>query len=283
MRRCKVLTATLQQLHRSNKRLILYFMTHTQTHLKTVAYAIALLAIAFPFSSHALGLGANANTTISVAGNTAAIQARGNTEIDKRLTDLAQQNARIQGMKRLSDSQKATFSANIQTEISNLQTLKTKIDSETDASLKSDVQSITGNYRIYMLVMPQTRIMSAGDRGATVADLLASLSVKFQARIAAEQAAGKDVAALQASLTDMNAKIADAKIQSQAAITAVVSLTPDNKDSAKMQANETALATGRADIKATASDLKAAQQDAKSIAAGLKSLHVSASASTTTH
>jgi hypothetical protein len=191
--------------------------------------------------------------------------------IDKRIADLSNMKTRVLDMKHLNAAQKATFSASIDSTIGTLTTLKAKIIADTTAAdRKADRLAIAQSVRVYMLVMPQIRIAAAADRANTVADMLTALDTKFSTRISEAKAAGKDVAALLAAQADMKLKVADAKVQAVAAITAASGLTPDNGDKVKMEANAKALKTARTELKAAEKDLKAAFADVRIITAGLK-------------
>jgi len=163
---------------------------------------------------------------------------------------------KIQAMKKVSDADKTTLAGQIQTQVTTLTTLKAKIDADTDITvLRTDVKSIIASYRIFMLIIPRGHIVAAADRMSTLVDDMTALGTKIEKRITAAQTAGKDVTALNALLADFTAKLADAKTQSQAAITKVVSLNPDNGDTAVMQANTATLKAARADIKVGTQDL----------------------------
>ena len=207
---------------------------------------------------------------------------RGDKEIDRRITALESLSAKINGMTKLSDSDKATLSSQLQTQISAMTALKAKIDADTDATvLKTDIKSITTSYRIFALVIPEGKILVAVDRMGALADKIAAIGVKLQARITAAATAGKDVSALQTALADLNAKVADAKVQYQAAESETASLHPDQGNEATFQANKKVLLDARAKIKAGKADLEAARKDAKTIVKGLKAFHLEATASTT--
>ena len=102
-----------------------------------------------------------------------------------------------------------------------------------------------------------------------VADTMSAFAVKLQGR-------GVSVTAL----ADMNAKIADAKVQVQAAIDEVSGLNPDNGDQTIMQTNTTALKDARAKLKIARADLEIARQDVRAIVKTLGG-SVTVSASTT--
>lgn len=198
------------------------------------------------------------------------MQDRGGKEIDARITSLNNLLTRIQAMKNVSDAQKASFAASIQAEITTLTNLKIQIGGDTSTTtLKSDVQSITKAYRIYALVMPQTAIAAAADRVGTIAGMLTTVSGKLQSRLAADATLSAN-ASLQADLTDMNAKIADANVQAQAAVSEVASLKPDNGDKTIMASNTAALKDARTKLQAATKDLQAARKDAQTIIQALK-------------
>lgn len=217
------------------------------------------------------------NVKLDTAGRTKAL-----AQIDTRIKALSVLQARINEMQRVSASQKTSLNATLQTAIGEMTTLKAKIAADTDnAVLKADIQSITKSYRIYLLVLPQGRITAAADRIMGTSAILTELAGKLQVRITEAQAAGKDTTALTASLTDMNAKIADANVQANAAITLIANLKPDNGDKAVFEANQKALKDARAKIKLGTTDLQAARKDAGSIIKGLSAMNIKASTNTT--
>lgn len=214
------------------------------------------------------------------AGKIPLIISKADQEITRRITALNELGVRVQSMQRVSDAGKAQIKAQIDGNVKNLTDLKTKIDADTDiAVLKTDGKSITDSYRIFVLVIPQGRILAAGDKIVTVGSMMNTVGAKLQARIDVAQTAGKDVSALQKALTDMNAKLTDAGAQAQAAVNTIASLTPDQGDKAKMDANHTALVDARSKIKVGSEDLRAARKAITIIIKGLQAMHLDASAS----
>ncbi len=216
------------------------------------------------------------------------IKSRADAEIDRRVAGLQKQSAQINAMVKVSATQKTDLTTAINAQVTALQTLKAKIDGDTDqTTLKTDTKSITDSYRIYMLVMPETQITAAADRLLTIVDSLTTLSTKLQAKITEAQTAGKDVTSAQATLADFNAKAADAQAQAQAAISSLTGLTPDQGDKTKMAANDQALKDARAKLKTAEQDINAARQDAQKInklglTTGLKIKTATGSTTTTT-
>ncbi len=227
--------------------------------------------------------GAHVNASANLAVRVKNAINRADREITRRITALTDVAAKVQTMTKISDSEKSSIAADVSAEIANLNTLKAKIDAETNmTALRTDIKSIANEYRIYILIIPVSRIQVAADKIDTVVSSYAAFSSKLAARIASAQAAGKDVTALNASLGDMNAKTTDANAQANAAVSLTANLKPDNGDQTILQSNQAAIKSARADIQAALADLKTARKDAGSIVKGLAGFRLDASASATT-
>lgn len=199
------------------------------------------------------------------------IKTKAGEEIDRRITVLNALTGRFSEMKKLTDADKSQVSAYAQTTIADLAALKTKIESDTDlATLQTDRQSIAKSYRVFMLVVPQGRILAAADRILNTVDLMNTVVAKIETALTKAQNDGKDVATLEAALIDMKTKIADATTQATTAKSAVLSLVPDKGVQAQIDSNTAALKSARDMIKAAVADLVAARADVGSIRAGIK-------------
>ncbi len=199
------------------------------------------------------------------------VQDKGGEKIDERIKRMQEQLARISKMERLSDEQKASISAEINAQITALTELKAKIATETSTTtLKELTQSITKSYRVYAVTMPKAAITAAADRIMTVVAQMESLSTKLSARIDAAKTAGTEVTAAETAYADFTAKIADAKVQAQAAASAVAGLSADNGDTAVQASNAEALKAAKAKIDAAQEDLKAARKDVDTILKAVK-------------
>jgi hypothetical protein len=204
-------------------------------------------------------------------------------EIDRRIAALNALLVRVTAMKKVSELFKTNLKTNVENQISVLTALRAKIDADTDlAVLKEDIASITSNHRIYMLVIPQGRILTAADRAATTINMMAGLGAKLQARIQAEKDAGRDTASLEATLVAFAAKLDSAAVHAQTAVTLIAPLTPDEGVASAKAANEKALKDAHAEIKAAHTELVAARQDIAVMVSGLAKLRADAAAGTTT-
>jgi len=250
-------------------------MTMHKKQTLAVVLATALsLAVAFPAM-------AQTSTTTAPAAVTKAIT-KADKEISARLDALNKLSTRIQDIKNLSAADKSTLAAEIQSQTDTMNSLKAKIDADTDpTTLKTDLNSITIDYRIYALIIPQAQIIAAADRIKTTSLDLAIVASKLQARMTAAQAGGNDITALQAPLADIQTKLTDAQTQAQNAVSAVTALVPDQGDTTTATANQTALKNGRAALKVGQTDLQAARKDAGTILKGVRAFKVSNTASST--
>ena len=275
---------------------------HTLPLYIRVLIALGLLVPAFAYAqSGSAGAGINATvearpatvqaqTSVTAQATTSspqnsAVTARAKTkasqEIDRRIKTLQELSARVDAMKKVTTDFKQNLKNNTNVQVQSLQQLKAKIQAEANAEvLKTDVQSITRDYRIYALTVPMTRIAAAADREATIINMLLGVGLKLQARLEAAQTAGADITALATALNDMGAKLQSAQARAQAAVNAVGPLAPDGGDKAKMDANAKALKTAQGEIKAAHQDIVAARKSMQTVLSGLNSLSVGASAST---
>lgn len=229
------------------------------------------------------GVRLNANADANLTTRLVNMTSRANQEIKRRTDALNTMSIRINAMVKLSSDEKTSLSSMIQAQIDALGALDAKVgtDSSDLTNLKTDVQSITKAYRIFVLVIPQGAIEAASDRVMTMVGSASTLSAKLQTRITDAQSTGNNMDASVTALADFNTKVADANIQAQAAVAEVVNLTPDNGDQAQMQSNTAALQDARAKIKAAEQDLIAARKDAGIIVKALIALNASAQASET--
>jgi ABC-type transporter Mla subunit MlaD len=205
---------------------------------------------------------------------------RADQEIDRRIESLQNFSNRV-GTMRMSDADRANLETTMREQIDSLTALKNKIESDTSTStLKEAVKSITESHRIYALVIPKGSIVAAADRISKVTTQLQLFSTKLATRLT-EAGATHDVSSLTATLSDMNAKIADATAQSQAAVSEVSALVPDNGDATAQAAIKAALQDANKKVHAAEKDLLDARKDAGVIVKGLHAFGTSQTATST--
>ncbi len=197
------------------------------------------------------------------------LKQRADKEITRRTNSLTELMSKINTLKKLSSTDKSALIAKLQDELNNLNTLKTKIDADTDLiTLRADVKSIVQSYRVFALFLPEIRILIAADSMSTTSDNLTILSNKLQILISNSGATGDTLTNMQNLLADIQAKIKDANNQYQLAETEVLALTPQG-----YPGNISTLKDARLKLKAGATDLKTARDDAKQIVKVLRSLN----------
>lgn len=198
------------------------------------------------------------------------LRQRAEKEITRRLSFLNELIKQLSGIKKLSSAEKADLQGQIQIQIDGLSALQTKINADTDnGTLKTDVKSIVGNYYIFLFFRVKVNLLLASDKASTTADNLSGIAAKLQTRIDQAKTAGNDVTNLTLQLSDMNAKITDAKTQISAAQTELTPLTVQG-----YPGNKSILADARTKLKTVTADLKSAYGNALKIRNGLKGLKI---------
>ena len=204
---------------------------------------------------------------IATSLSTTISQADG--EIDQRTANLNDIITRIGEVQKLSTTNQALLIASVQNEISQLAALRSKIDSETNAAAaKIDYQSITQSYRIYDLIVPQTRIIIATDKVISIVSSMNLVAGKIQSRTS--NISGINSITVQQQYSDSIAKITDASVQAMAATSEVIRLFPDQGNTKVLQSNTSALNDARAKLKTATDDLTAARDDFGNIISFLK-------------
>ena len=196
------------------------------------------------------------------------IIAKGDQEIERRLTTLNKLTDKVNAATKLTAADKATLSAEVSSTISGLASLKTELDSSTSLSATvGDAKSIYTEYRVYALVAPKIGLIKVADDQQVVEAKLSTLAQKLQTRITAAQQAGKNVTTLESELADMNAKISAAQAISANIESTVINLQPSDYNS-----NHTVLSGDNTQLQTAHADNVAAYADAKEIVSALKAL-----------
>ncbi len=191
-----------------------------------------------------------------------------NTEINRRIATLNKLTQVMTDSPHLSAADKASLQTVISTQIADLKALNAKIQTATDlTTLKADIQSIRTQFRTYALIVPKVHLVRVIDRLSDAVTKLTAYANKLQARIDTAKAAGKDTAALEATMADMKTQIATATTALTTAKSQILNVTPDqyNANKSIVAATRDTLNTGRV---AVAEALK----DGNQILAGLKKL-----------
>jgi hypothetical protein len=216
----------------------------------------------------------SSNDVATSADRLQLIISHGNTEIERRLTTLKALDSKIASATKLSSSDSSQLTNNVNSDISQLTTLKTQLDGATTISAAiSDTRAVILDYRVYVLLVPQVNLIkTAGDQQATEAKLT-NLADKLSSRLTTDSQAGADVASLESLLSDLNSKVKAAQGISSSIETGVISLTPSDYNT-----NHDVLSGDRNQLETAQSDIKGAISDAQSIISQLKNSSTSSSA-----
>lgn len=246
--------------------------TTTFSRLLAALVLSLFLVPAFALAANATSSGASSEAlNAATATRMANLKSRADQELDRRTKNIEAVAAKAADIKNLPQSGVAAIQTTLQNNLTALSALKAKIDSDVDlATLRSDVQQITGSYHIYALVVPQLRIIVAADHVVTVAGKLHALSLLLAERVSAAEAAGADMTAAKTSLTDLDARITAAATGAQDAVTAIGSLQPDATSTTPFGNNLATLQNARAKVVEAQKDIAAARADAGAIVAAVK-------------
>lgn len=204
--------------------------------------------------------------TIKLAQKEESQKKNASKEVERRIESLSKLTARIQEMKKLSDTDKTLLINQVQEQVIALEVLKVKIESDTDpVTLKADRQLMAKQYRIYMLFIPRIQILASADRIIEITDDISVLITKIQDRLTQAAVNGKDVTALQATFKNIQVKLADAKLQAESAQVLVTSLVPDNGDINIAKSNQKALQNARTKLVLAKKDIAGIQNDIQTI------------------
>ena len=228
--------------------------------------------VSIPISTTGRVLGGRHN---GVASSTVIANLEGSStlEIDNRITSLNNLITRVQDMVKLPSTEKANLVNTLQAVVADMTTLKAKISADTTpASIKADFQSITKDYRVYALVLPQGRIAAASDRIETIVSMFSQISTKLQTRITDAGNAGHNTTSVSSTLADLNAKTSDASAQAQAAVSETANLQPDQGSKTVAASNQATLKDAASKIKVATQDIVSARLDVKTILNFLKSV-----------
>jgi hypothetical protein len=198
------------------------------------------------------------------------IRSAADKQLDQRIENLGKLKDKVIKFKNINDNDKNSIIAIIDQLVSKLNTLKNTIDTATStAVIKESRDSITENYRVYMLVNPELNIIASADRIGTMISMMNIIGAKLETRLGAVGTSSSITSAnltlANKTLADLKAKIVDAQTNIQDAIKMVAPLMPDQGDKAIMESNTKTLKDARAKIKIAHNDLITAKKDSEAI------------------
>ncbi len=187
--------------------------------LGAVSLASATLLGSAAAASAAPSSGAAGNTVPATLGG---IKTKANTDITDRVNDLNAASAKVNAAKGLGSGQ-PTLVAHLGTDITPLQQLDQKIQGDATVRLAAqDFSAIFSDYRVYVLVLPASRIAADADRvTSTAVPTLTADSSKAQGLVNPQ-----NHAQLQPLIDDLNAQISAASNATNGLAATVLAFTP---------------------------------------------------------
>ena len=188
-------------------------------------------------------------------------------KIDERLARLSLLHSKVDGGKRMTDSDRTTLDGILETDTSGLTALRIQVDAATDAkTLAGYAKSMVEDYRVYMVVTPQVHLTIGSDAvGAITTQLVSTLEPKLDDAIAKAKAAGKDTTAAEAANATVKADVAAAAADVEGLSPTLVALTPHG-----YPANEPTMVDARAKLADARTQLNGARAAAHQVVDALK-------------
>lgn len=193
-------------------------------------------------------------------------KALANARIQGRISTLHALSVAVQDSKYLTSDERAALGKQISTDLAGLTPLATQMaDATTVASVRSDENAMVDDYRVYMLMAPQTRLVDALAAETDAATTLGKAEAALQQLLAKQTGGG--TAQQQSELSDLQSQVAQAQTAIGNEISAALAIQP-GPDASSI---ESALAPVKSAVKSARKDLLQARQDAKQLRASLKS------------
>lgn len=187
-------------------------------------------------------------------------------QIDRRVTALDTRQRELVNARHLSAEHKAALDADINRTRAGLKALAEQIRAETDpVELRRECESIWTAYRVFVLVLPRTRLVATADAELFAVRRLTDVAARLEDAIDKAEADGKDVTEPRADLEAMKAKIASASTAAAGVAPSILPLTP-----ADWNANHDVLVPAKNAVRSARSDLQAAAGLGREIVAALK-------------
>lgn len=231
--------------------------------------AVAALALGTGSSAFAAGKSTSGSTSstssTSSATRLAAVKSLAGARIQGRLGTLHALSLAVSDSKYLTSSEKSTLGNQINSDLSGLTALATKVSSETTVdAVHTDETAMVDDYRVYALMAPQTHLTEAL-AAESAADATLQKAYDALKQLLSQQSGG-GTSAQQSELADLAAQISAAQSAIGDSVATELAVQPGPDESAI----DAALAPVRQAAKSAHGDLEKARDDAKELRASLK-------------
>jgi hypothetical protein len=252
-------------------------MSHARSHLIRLGAAAGALVSATTLgvvadAAGAATKGSSGSGPAAVPATLAGIKAQAATDITDRVNDLNAAMAKGNAAKGLGTAQAALVSY-LGADSAPLQQLNQTIQGDsTQQQAAHDFGTIFSSYRVYLLVLPASRLAAGADHAtATAIPKLTADASKAQSRVTPA-----NQATLQPLINDLNGQISTATNATNGLAATVLGYTP-----AQWDANNALLDASRSSGQAATAALQKGRADVAQIVQDLKGQHAAATTTTT--
>lgn len=182
-------------------------------------------------SGSAAGASGGAQASPASAGCTPTVLAMGKAkmgqELAARVSELGSLQQAVAKAKRLTTSDRATLTTDLQNETTGITALQQKVPGDTTcAQVVADAKAMVVNFRVYVVMAPQVHLTVAADTETGVAGIFQGLEPKIQAAITAAKRAGRNVVQAQADFAAYKLLVIGAQNSASGIAQSVLSFTP---------------------------------------------------------
>ncbi len=210
--------------------------------------------------------GASGKAAAGAAARLKVDKALASARIQGRISTLHSLSLAVQDSKYLTSDERSALSKQINSDLSGLTPLATRMSGATTVSaVRTDETAMVDDYRVYMLMAPQTRLVDAIAAETDAATTLQKADSALQQLLAKQSGGG--TAQQKSELADLQSQITQAQSAIGNDVATVLAIQP-GPDASSI---ESALAPNKSAVKSARKDLVQARQDAKELRTSLKS------------
>lgn len=236
---------------------------------------IILLTLTFGLPVYGQVTNNNTNPNQEKTNKVEKTRTKADKELDQRIDNLTKLVERIKEIRNVSEADKSSAIIIIQGIISNLDNLRNEIDNATSTeAVKKLRESVSKDYRVYALVMPQVNLIISADRVRTTVDVMQTIVNKLETRInnlaTSSTITSTNINTAKSTLTNVESKLVSALSTIDSAVKMVAALTPDEGDKTVFESNRATIKEARAKIKSAHGDLMDAKTGVEAIIKILK-------------
>ena len=193
-------------------------------------------------------------------------QALANARVQGRISTLHALSLAAQNSKYLTSDERGALDKQITSDLGGLTSLATQMgDATTVSAVRTDESAMVDDYRVYMLMAPQTRLVDALAAETDAATTLQKAESALQQLLVKQPGGGSTQQ--KSELADLQSQISQAQTAIGSDVATVLAIQP-GPDASSI---ESALAPVRSSVKSARKDLVQARQDAKELRDSLKS------------